>query len=94
MTLTLTPEILFVISHDDDVQQQAFAVAELECGVKLGETTVLTIIWRDSYTEKLDEVSQHLSHLMRKPTMRFPNRSDTNQAVQSQKQVNILQFRI
>ena len=29
---------------------------------------------------------------MRKPTMRFPNRSDTNQAVQSQKQARSLKL--
>ena len=57
VTLILTPEILFVISHEDDIQQQAYAVEELECGVKIGETAVLTIIWRDSFTDKLDEVS-------------------------------------
>ena len=32
------------------------------------------------------ENSQHMSSLVRKPTMWFPNRSDTKQAVQSQKQ--------
>ena len=31
---------------------------------------------------------------MRKPAMWFPNRSDTNQAVQSQKQASSLKFRI
>ena len=35
-----------------------------------------------------------MSHLVRKPTMWFPNRSDTNRAVQSQKQVRSLKFRI
>ena len=36
----------------------------------------------------------HLSRLMGKPTMWFPNRSDTNQAAQSQKQARSLKFRI
>ena len=33
-----------------------------------------------------------MSHLVGKPTMWFPNRSDTNQAVQSQKQARDLKF--
>ena len=37
---------------------------------------------------------KHLSRLMEKPTMWFPNRSDTNQAVQSQKQDRGLTFQI
>ena len=57
VTLILTPEILFVINHDDDEQQQAFAVAELECGVKTGDTTLLTIIWRDTFSSHDDRVS-------------------------------------
>ena len=34
-----------------------------------------------------------MSHLVGKPTMWFPNRSDTNRAVQLQKQARILKFR-
>ena len=56
VTLILTPEILFVINHEDDEQQQAFAVAELECGVKTGDTTLLTIIWRDTFSSHDDRV--------------------------------------
>ena len=59
VTLILTPEILFVINHDDDVQQQAFAVAELDCGVKMDETAVLTVVWRDSATGKVEEVGKY-----------------------------------
>ena len=33
-----------------------------------------------------------MSHLVGKPTMWFPNRSDTNQAVQLQKQARSLKF--
>ena len=36
----------------------------------------------------------HLSRLVGKPTMWFPNRSDTNQAVRSQKQDRSLKFQI
>ena len=35
-----------------------------------------------------------MSHLVRKPTMWLPNRSDTNQALKSQKQARRLEFRI
>ena len=35
-----------------------------------------------------------MSHLVGKPAMWFPNRSDTNQAVQSQKRARDLKFRI
>ena len=35
-----------------------------------------------------------MSYLVGKPTMWFPNRSDTNQAVQSQKQARSLKFQI
>ena len=35
-----------------------------------------------------------MSHLVRKPTMWFTDRSDTNQAVWSQKQARSLKFRI
>ena len=35
-----------------------------------------------------------LSRLVGKPTMWFPNRSDTNQPVQSQKRARSLKFRI
>ena len=36
----------------------------------------------------------NLSHLMGKPTMWFPNSTDTNQAVQSQKQARSMKFQI
>ena len=36
----------------------------------------------------------HMSHLVGKPTMWFPNRSDTNRPVQSQKRARSLKFRI
>ena len=37
---------------------------------------------------------QYLSRLVGKPTMWFPNRPDTNQAVQAQKKARSLKFRI
>ena len=38
--------------------------------------------------------SEYLSRLVGKPTMWFPNRSDTNRAVQAQKGARSLKFRI
>ena len=63
---------------------------------------VITVpaIWEDKakliMREAAIEVGRHhnLSRIVGKPTMWFPNRSDTNQAVQSQKQAGILKFRI
>ena len=37
---------------------------------------------------------QEISHLVGKPIMWFPNRSDTNRAVQAQKLARSLKFRI
>ena len=39
-------------------------------------------------------VVSHLSRLMKKPTMCFPNRSDINRAIQAQKQARTLKFQI
>ena len=39
-------------------------------------------------------IVQHTSHLVGKPTMWFPNRSDTNRPVQAQKRATSLKFRI
>ena len=36
----------------------------------------------------------HLSHLVEKPTMWFPNRSDTNRPVQARKRARSLRFRV
>ena len=41
-----------------------------------------------------DASVQHLSRLVGKPTIWFPIRSDTNQAVQSQKTARSMEFRI
>ena len=42
----------------------------------------------------IDNSIQQMSRLVGKPTMWFPNGSDTNEAVQSQKQAISLKFRI
>ncbi|KAL3889914.1 hypothetical protein ACJMK2_002232 [Sinanodonta woodiana] len=55
VSLILTEDILFVISHEDDAQQQAFAVAELECFVKSRDPPVMRIVWRDLLTFQMEE---------------------------------------
>ena len=49
-----------------------------------------TPIWQLSLSHHCNE----MSHLVEKPTMWFPNRSDINRPVQLQKQARILKFRI
>ena len=39
-------------------------------------------------------IEEHMSHLVGKPTMWFPKRSDINRTVQAQKQARSLKFRI
>ena len=41
-----------------------------------------------------EQVHFHMSHLVGKPTMWFPNRSDTKRAVLAQKRARSLKFRI
>ncbi|WAR00328.1 VP13B-like protein [Mya arenaria] len=59
VTLILTPEILFVMSHEDDSQQQSFSLTELECGVTLGDDPTLSLVWRDAntFTEQQKELT-------------------------------------
>ena len=46
------------------------------------------------YEGSLSDRLFHMSHLMGKPTMWFPNRSDTNQPAQAQKRARSVKFRI
>ncbi|KAL4227239.1 Vacuolar protein sorting-associated protein 13B [Mactra antiquata] len=56
VTLILTPEVLFVVNHEEDSQQQSFSILELECGVTQGDEPILSIIWRDSQTFNEDQL--------------------------------------
>ena len=49
---------------------------------------------QDMATVSPSFISLKMSHLVGKPTMWFPNRADTNQAVQLQKQAGSLKFQI
>lgn len=57
VTLLLTPEILFVVSSEEDSQQQAFAVGELEMTECPSDDTLITIVWNDNYYKTTVEVS-------------------------------------
>ena len=47
-----------------------------------------------NYSLGMHSLSLYMSHLVGKPTMWFPNRSDTNRPVQAQKRARSLKFRI
>ena len=49
---------------------------------------------RNKTAATCDGVDKHLSHIVGKPTMSFPTRSDTNRPVQSQKSARSLKFGI
>ena len=57
-------------------------------------TRRLNYIARGSFRNELCSDMTEMSRLVRKPTMWFPNRSDTNQAVQAQERARSLKFRI
>ena len=58
---------------------------------KLGPITFNTMALFQKYHSTAKTI--HMSHLVGKPTW-FPNRSDTNRAVQAQKRARSLKFRI
>ena len=65
--------------------------------ITAGPASSIDLFWADLYilascfVQKKNQI--HLSRVMRKPTFRFSTRSDTNQAVQSQKMAKGLKFR-
>lgn len=46
--LLLTTDILFVLSCEEDGQQQAFTLIQLDCVRRVKEPTLITLVWRDS----------------------------------------------
>ena len=64
------------------MKNQHFAYVDQVCGNLVGNHNVGLFI---RITDSLNEHPQHMSHVMRKPTMWFMNRPDTNRAVQAQK---------
>lgn len=45
--LLITNELLFVMNCEEDCQQQAFSLAELEVSLKPGNPNLLTLLWKD-----------------------------------------------
>ena len=57
-------------------------------------TVHMIVLTNNNYVRKFRSNSFHLSHLVRKPTMWFQNRSNTNKAVQLQMMAGGLKCRI
>ncbi len=57
IALLLTRDILFLVSREDDIQLQAFAVSEIDCRPSQIKNTVLYIILKDFTMECTDWVS-------------------------------------
>ncbi|XP_052096921.1 intermembrane lipid transfer protein VPS13B-like isoform X1 [Mytilus californianus] len=55
--LLLTNELMIMISIDDDSQQQAFSLVELEVKVEPDNPQLITFVWRDSFHQDVPQVS-------------------------------------
>ncbi|CAC5371338.1 VPS13B [Mytilus coruscus] len=55
--LLLTNELMIMISIDDDSQQQAFSLVELEVKVEPDNPQLITFVWRDSFHQDMPQVS-------------------------------------
>ena len=75
-----------------------FLLFSVKKGDRIAQLICERIYIPDLQEEQVDTIyilcTLHLSSLMRKPTMWFLNRSDTNQAVQAQKMARSLKFQI
>ena len=57
--LLLTSDLLIVINLEDDCQQQAFSLREVEICSKITSPQILTILWKDSMQPpSSDQVAQ------------------------------------
>ena len=54
--LLLTNELLLMIGVDEDSQQQAFSLVELEVKVQPDNPQLLTFIWKDSFHQSAPQV--------------------------------------
>ena len=63
--LLLTSDLLIVINLEDDCQQQAFSLREVEICSKITSPQILTILWKDSMQPpSSDQVAQEsLKHI-------------------------------
>lgn len=63
VTLLLTPEILCVLNCEEDAQQQAFSILELECSPDSSNNRLLTLYWHDTFHQAIAEVCVYtMSH--------------------------------
>ena len=78
----------------DHVYGKLFNLRKLQTKAKDRHATMYLdeLLYADDI--RMSDQKQQLSHLVGKPTMWFPNRSDTNWAVQAQKMARSLKFRI
>lgn len=54
--LLLTNELMLMIGIEDDSQQQAFSLAELEVKVQHDNPQLITFVWRDSFHQDIPQV--------------------------------------
>lgn len=54
--LLLTNELMIMISIDDDSQQQAFSLVELEVKAQEDNPQILTFVWKDSFNQTTPQV--------------------------------------
>jgi hypothetical protein len=54
--LLLTNDLMIMIGVDDDSQQQAFSLVELEVRVQPDNPQLLTLIWKDSFHQDIPQV--------------------------------------
>lgn len=55
--LVITNELLFVMNCEEDAQQQAFSLAELEVSLKPENPHLLTLQWKDRSHQPTGEVN-------------------------------------
>ncbi|XP_063419366.1 intermembrane lipid transfer protein VPS13B-like [Mytilus trossulus] len=56
--LLLTNELMIMISIDDDSQQQAFSLVELEIKVESDNPQLITFVWRDSFHQDVPQTEK------------------------------------
>lgn len=56
--LLLTNELMIMISIDDDSQQQAFSLVELEVKVEPDNPQLITFVWRDSFHQDMPQTEK------------------------------------
>ena len=91
--LELQVQLLTSHRKSDDDKYMLLLKGSAICSIIVLKTMDIACLTHDENKDN-NERKNSLSHLVDKPTMWFPNRSDTNRPVQSQKQARSLKFRI